>query len=267
MGEELPVDEASVLNEDLAPLRFEDLRKEVAFDQNGLGVGGALLFSKTDDKQLFKDRELLRRVFLSGKANMSISQLVDLYSVSTGDTSGAKKRKRARAPKPQVERVLQAAFDQFPRLGQFVAGVGERDILLRRWPMSEKGQVLFHNELMQCCRVSLQQLSKKRATYYDTRPSRPSLVLAAPADASGAGASSVEEASALVVRDSSGGVPIRGRIRQTAALRRVRAGGEIFEPSDQLATVFEPSGQLAADADGAAPAAPNTPPGGLESVA
>ena len=61
------------------PVLFHDLPALAAFDDIGFGEGGAMIFSKTGERQLFKDREFLRRFLLSGKSHSSISHLVDNY--------------------------------------------------------------------------------------------------------------------------------------------------------------------------------------------
>ena len=42
--------------------------------------------------------------------------------------------------------------------------------MLKGWSQSEKGQILFPSELMLCCGISLNQVSKKWAAFHDARP-------------------------------------------------------------------------------------------------
>ena len=88
--------------------------------------------------------------------------------VSTG-----RKKRRVRPPKAEAARVLAAAFVSYPRLGHTTDTQGEQAVALKSWPQSERGQTLYHNELMKCCRVSLEAVSKKRAAFYDARPPQP----------------------------------------------------------------------------------------------
>ncbi|CAK0817830.1 unnamed protein product [Prorocentrum cordatum] len=146
-------------------LTFADLAGEAQFDNQGLGEGGAMVFTKA----AFKDRELIRRVLLTGKSQISVDACVDLYSVAVLDQEApAKRKRRARPSKPEAVAVLKAAFEQFPRLGECQEQNGE--VFLKGWPDSELGRALFHNELMRCCRVSLRQLSQKRAQFHEGRP-------------------------------------------------------------------------------------------------
>lgn len=175
VGEEDAAEEgedAVVTDEAVVPLRFEDFPGEDAFDNTGLGPSGTMLFAKTGTAQVHKDRRLMRRLFLSGKSHTTINQLVDASGAAITDPATNKKRK-VRPSKRDAEEVLMAAFAQFPRLGTYTAGGGDREVVLKGWPLSVKGRILFHNELMRCCRVPLQQVSKKRAEFHDARPRVP----------------------------------------------------------------------------------------------
>ncbi len=117
-----------------------------------------------------------------------MSQIVDNYSANVLE-AGTKKRKKIRPTKNDVVNVLEAAFAQFPRLGTYTARAGHREVVLKGWPNSDKGQVLFHNELMQCCGLSLAELSKTRAQYYDLHPLPAARAAAAASAGERAGAS------------------------------------------------------------------------------
>ena len=139
-------------------VKFTDLAGEEDFDKQGLGADGAMIFTKPD----FKDKELIRRVLLTGKSSFHVNACVDLYAISASDKdSGTRRKKRVRPSKPEVVKVFKAAFEQFPRLGAFLAE--EDKVLLKGWTDSVRGRTLFHNDLMHCSRVSLRQLSQKRA--------------------------------------------------------------------------------------------------------
>ena len=161
--------------EEVVPVLFGDVPAQDVFDNQGLGIDGAMLFSKTGTAQLFKDRCLMRRLLLSGKSSTTVAKLVDSFGHDTHE-SNAKKRKKVRPAKKEVETVLQAAFAQFPRLGVYIPGGRDQQVTLKGWTQSDEGQVLFHNKLMRCCRVSLQEVSKKRAAFYEARPAARNLV-------------------------------------------------------------------------------------------
>lgn len=132
-----------------------------------------MLFQQTRGAQVFRDRTLMRCLLLSGKSHCTIAQLIDSYKVglpAPSDHGRGGKRTRVSAPKTEVVAVLKAAFKQFPRLGDVQEKRGDREIQLKSWPNSVKGQILFHNELMKCCRVSLLEVSKKRAHFHESRP-------------------------------------------------------------------------------------------------
>ena len=166
------VEDAAVADEAVAPLRFEDLPGEEVFDNTGLGPNGTMLFAKSGTAQVHKDRRLMRRLLLSGKSHTTINQLVDASGAAITNPVTNKKRK-VRPSKRDTEEVLKAAFAQFPRLGTYTAGGGDREVVLKGWPLSVKGGILFHNELMRCCRVPLQQVSQKRAEFHDAPPRVP----------------------------------------------------------------------------------------------
>ena len=140
-------------------------------DKQGLGPDGAMLLPKHGGEQVFNDRCLVRRLLMTGKSATSVNHIVDNYSAHFKDGTGeSRKRRKVRPAKRDVVRVLEAAFAQYPRLGSFTAGGGQREVVLKGWSESEQGQILYHNELMRCCGVSLRDLSKKRASYYDANP-------------------------------------------------------------------------------------------------
>ena len=88
-----------------------------------------------------------------------------------------------RALKAEVVVVLRAAFAKFPRLGSYEDTSGQRaaEVRLKTFSRSDRGQVLFHNDLMTCCRVSLQDVSKRRARFHDrlSGPAHPDAPIAA----------------------------------------------------------------------------------------
>ena len=57
------------------PLSFSDLEDLPAFDANGFGDEGDKIFSKTQGVQVFKDRELMRRLLLSGRSHETITKI------------------------------------------------------------------------------------------------------------------------------------------------------------------------------------------------
>ena len=85
------------------------------------------------------------------------------------DNALGDKRKRAhrlRPPKAEAIQVLQAAFAQYSRLGALEGTGKDVAVVFKGWSDTFQGRVRFHNELMRCCRLSLQTLSKKRAQYF-----------------------------------------------------------------------------------------------------
>ena len=162
------------------PVLFADLSDADVFDARGLGNDGAMLFSATKvgavQTQAFKDREFMRRVLLGGRSRRSVVQLVDNYAKEVGSSkeTGGGKRRRVNPSRSEVAAVLKAAFAQYPRLGSFQepVGGGSGEVVLKAWSQSERNQILFHNELMQCCRVSLQEVSQRRARFHEDWPGR-----------------------------------------------------------------------------------------------
>ena len=159
-GEEahaLPLDD-DAQGPEVLTLQFEDVPGEGDFDKEGLGEAGAMIFTN-----------LVRRLLLTGRSGFPVNACVDNYNVAAVEHGeDAKRKKRIKPPKSQVMQVLKAAFQQFTRLGTFKEQNGE--VLFKGWPTSVRGQTLFHTELMRCCRVSLRQVSQKRAHFHEGRP-------------------------------------------------------------------------------------------------
>ena len=132
--------------------------------------------------------------------------------------------------------MLKAAFEQFPRLGTFQEQEG--DVLFKGWPSSVRGQTLFHNELMRCCRVSLRQLSQKRAQFHEGRPP--------PTDSRA---------------NSAAGSPAQSRPLQGARADDPCAASA---PPRTAPSASEPGAGAASQ--GLRAFAPSTPPGGVEAL-
>ena len=181
--EEEPEDVMGVM-EASAPLTLREFPAEDAFDSTGFGGNGAQIFPQTSGTQLFKDKVLLRRLLLSGKATALVAQLVDAYTVcvpTSGDNSGGRNKKAQRMhPKRfQIIAVFDAAFQKFPRLGCWTSEA-KTEVALKSWPASERGRIAFHNDLMNCARVTLYDVSVKRALFFDGRPQIVPAVTAGP---------------------------------------------------------------------------------------
>ena len=166
--EEAALDDAP--GEAPTPLLFGDVADDEEFDRGGLGYQGAMLSPTHTGKQVFKDRELLRRLLLTGKSQFTVSQIVDNYAMASGSDRGDAKKRRIRPGRSDVVAVLKAAFRQFPRLGLYQDDGRAQRVVLKSWSLSERNQILYHNALMRCCRVSLHELSQRRARFHDARP-------------------------------------------------------------------------------------------------
>ena len=83
---------------------------------------------------------LMLQLLLSGKSSTTISKLVDNFGVYARTKEDAKKRKKIRPSKGEVAAVVEAAFRKHPRLGTYVPRAGDREVLLKAWSTSEKGQ-------------------------------------------------------------------------------------------------------------------------------
>ncbi|CAK0877274.1 unnamed protein product, partial [Prorocentrum cordatum] len=124
-------------------LKFSDVAGEEDFDKQGLGADGAMIFARPE----FKGKELIRRVLLTGKSSIHVNACVDLCAISTSEkAAGAKRKKQARPSKPDVAAVLKPTFEQFPRLGAHQTEEG--GVVLKGWPDSMCGRMLFHSDLM-----------------------------------------------------------------------------------------------------------------------
>eukprot|EP00435_Cladocopium_sp_Y103_P064570 s1436_g26.t1 len=64
--------------------------------------------------------------------------------------------------------VLTKAFELFPRLGRVSPPArrgGDTTVFLRAWSSNMANQTQYHNEAMKCCRVSIREISKRRALW------------------------------------------------------------------------------------------------------
>ena len=71
-------------------LQFEDVPGEGDFDKEGLGEAGAMIFSNPS----FKDRELVRRILLTGRSGFPVNACVDNYNVAAVEHGEDAKRKK-----------------------------------------------------------------------------------------------------------------------------------------------------------------------------
>ena len=110
-----------------------------------------ILTSPADVDAAFSDRALMRQLLLSGKSSTTI-------------------RKKIQPSKGEVAAVVEAASGKHARLGTYVPRAGDREVLLKAWSTSEEGQKVLHNELMSCCRISLSEVTQRRAAFHDGRP-------------------------------------------------------------------------------------------------
>ncbi|CAJ1454493.1 unnamed protein product [Effrenium voratum] len=116
------------------PLKFSDLEAPAAFFAKGFGNNGSMLLASKDG--LLKDRELLQKLLLLGRSEIKLPKVVDVYHVVK--QVGDKRRKG-----------------------------GDTTVILRAWSSNVANQTQYHNEAMQCCRVSIREISKRRALWHD----------------------------------------------------------------------------------------------------
>ena len=66
--------------------------------------------------------------------------------------------------------VLKKAFELFPRLGHVSEPArrgGDTTVFLRAWSSNIANRMQYHNEAMKCCRLSIRDISKRRALWQD----------------------------------------------------------------------------------------------------
>ena len=71
----------------------------------------------------------------------------------------------------QVKSVLQKAVQRYPRIGSLNVSSKECTLVLKSWSNSKRNQILFHNDILQCGRVSLRQVSERRGLYNEEQRS------------------------------------------------------------------------------------------------
>ena len=71
----------------------------------------------------------------------------------------------------QVKAVLQKAVQRYPRIGSLTLSSNQKEctLVLKSWSNSKRNQVLFHNDILQCGRVSLRQVSERRALFNEEK--------------------------------------------------------------------------------------------------
>ena len=141
-----------------------------------------------------------------------MNQLVDAFAMCKPLPQGAAKatkRARVRPKKADVVAVLRAALAQYPRLAAF-DGDGQEFVTLKGWSTSEVGRIMYHNDLMNCARVSLREVSEKRALFFDKSP--------APLPAPAAGRNGGQPASAFAAAQHARLRPSRPRRSPTPQL-------------------------------------------------
>ena len=65
----------------------------------------------------------------------------------------------------QVKSVLEKALRQYPRIGELTSREGQPTLVLRHWSDTQRNQILFHNQILQCGRVSLREVSHRRGLF------------------------------------------------------------------------------------------------------
>ena len=84
---------------EVLPLQFADVAGEADFDKEGFGEAGAMIFTRP----MFKDRELVRRLLLTGRSRFPVNSCVDNCNVTAlVEEVGATRKKRVKPSKPQV---------------------------------------------------------------------------------------------------------------------------------------------------------------------
>ena len=140
------------------PLRYTDVEPAAVFFAKGLGENDSMILPGQ-----LQDRLLLHKLLLLGRCEVTLPKAVDVYHVL--ETKDGKRRK-IRPPQSKVLQVLQRAFVLYPRLGHVQLSTGrgsETTVSLCGWSSTENNQILYHNEAMQCCRVCIREISKRRA--------------------------------------------------------------------------------------------------------
>lgn len=102
----------------------------------------------------------MRKLLLLGRSELTLAKAVDAYHV-TEIKNG--KRRKLRPPQAKVLQVFQTVFSLYPWLGQV-------NLSTRRGC-----EMLYHNEAMRCCRVSIREISKRRALWHDRDAGRDDL--------------------------------------------------------------------------------------------
>ncbi|CAK9013513.1 unnamed protein product, partial [Durusdinium trenchii] len=166
-------DEGDTATTDLPiPVAPQDLLSESQLFQTGFGTGGDMLLGQPQDGAQLQDRQLIRKLLLHGASRIKLSKLVDIYHIAHTSGSGSgKKRKKIRPSIAKVKLVCEAAFKQFPRLGR-VEGGKDAAVSLKTWSTSRRNQILYHNGCMRACRVSIREISHRRALFHNSGEGR-----------------------------------------------------------------------------------------------
>lgn len=118
---------------------------EVKSSQYGYGPDGASVQDKLHRPDL-TDRVVMQKTILCGRPVITIKQATECMQSSRQDGKKA-------LPQPMWMKVMQAGLD-----GCQVAKLDGRNVCVKEIPADIEGRMVYHNELMHLCGISLRQL-------------------------------------------------------------------------------------------------------------
>ena len=131
----------------------------------GYGAGGASAQVGQLGTPWMPDREVMQRLILQGRSVIDVHKFCSNLRCLRADADGV--RRKMSFPKKAFEEVVKAAFAQYPVGKLLHAGSSRSCVQLSAPPTGDDSRaekVLYHNMLVNLCRVSCRQFTEKLAT-------------------------------------------------------------------------------------------------------
>ena len=158
-------------------LRFENLKSENEFFQEGFGIDGAHFLKAPAEDLLIEDRRFMQKMFLSGKSTITVKAAGDL-KINASCTRGKNDRKRC--SHMCLMKLFKGFAEQFPRLAIYD---GQSTLQLRNFPQDEEAQDKMHNDCMTAVRLTLKSVSDARVKWMSSAAVKRERQEVAPEDA------------------------------------------------------------------------------------
>ena len=182
---------------------------------------------------MISDRRLMQRLLLSGRSSVNLPGLVGSLQFTKPEVRGEGpvhcKGRRRLAVEPLRE-LFNAVCEQYPRIATFAGDT----LSFRGFPeQGSSSLVKMHNDLMECARVSVREVSDTRLAFLRKSAPPPQPASRAPVAAPSAGGGQLGEADALaenLLTQSQPILQLRRRVRSRSPRRPNAARRSLTPP-------------------------------------